>query len=88
MSERTLHIDSRVYEGLLGLKAPDESFSELLERLMDPVPKKTPGDLMETLRGGDIPSLSDEGSPAPTHALIPTEVDYGNRAWAISCHSS
>jgi len=63
MSSKTIAVDSRVYEKLAGEKREGESFSRVIDRLIDQVGAAHTG--RDIVRGlAELPALSDEDAEA------------------------
>ncbi len=79
MSTKTIAVDSRVYEKLAGAKREGESFSRLIDRILDQVGAAHTG--REILRGlQDIPALSEDD--AETMLAVVRENREGE-TWAL-----
>ncbi len=59
MSTKTIALDTRVYEKLAGLKRGSESFTKVIDRLIEGNRARTIGEILEDLRRSNIEELSD-----------------------------
>jgi predicted CopG family antitoxin len=78
MSTRTIAVDSEVYERLAGVKGRGESFSKVIDRLLDEVSAAHTGrDILRGLAG--VPALPDEDAEA---MLAVVGEDRRGETWA------
>ena len=59
MSTKTIAVETGVYEKLAALKRESESFTKVIDRLIEGNKERTIGEIMDDLRRSDLEALSD-----------------------------